>query len=892
SHTGLILAILIALALAGAGTLFALRPRKTVAPPAPQPEETGTVATPKEKPAVVEQPAPEQPPVAPAADSSPAVEEPVTEPPQPIPPIPTKVKKEPKKMQEEAPAQEEQSAQPSEPEHDKPEKGRPEENDPLAISFQVPADLQTTLSWLEVVEALPYRPQELPQVENMMTAATKWLETHPDESSVRQFMLYTHDCILPALESLRPLLVKNAEAFAGVRLLTRQRNLKVEFRSMNLEYADINRVFPQGSSSERAKWGQLWSAGVVWAACEHLLQKQKPATLKEAAPMLAGVAFSSPQALEALLKREYVNDPDFSQWQRLANVLKTDIRPILSLHNNVVRLQHACANGSAAVAADLLTRILDKDGKLLSSKDARELRALLDRLAPSLPANQAGAMTRKAQELLDDGNSLVAARLAARAQVLYGQESFPEKRELARVLKRALAAMPVPDDFSPASHNPLAFPFLTAASGETIYAYYRAELEAIQTDNEGNRHYPKIFQDLSRLAVFDFGSWDSDNVEWLLEDKAGTVFKPRQGSPSLLQWSQASFLFAKAMAADRLSSQAVTFNWEPLLKNALPQSEEQNPHILSLAAAGILMTHLPSDTTRAAQFNWRPTAQLAKNWGGTPVRRLAYQAFTIWKEDSLSESQTSKASQARLQKLLQVLRNDGEVFGFHSQSQLSPLMDFLSDEPPSPDLSQPGADYGTHQYAIIRAALACVPGEKGLDGEKDDLFLDFFRSHGAGWPWAGGDAIHTWLLNRVAFCLRNHDVPTAIQLTDQILALELPCLIPRYIEQQFLRAGLFLLTGKKGGVQTTELLLRASSISTKEELAFLRALTGASTKNTPEQILRRVPDGRPLAFWGRFLLACQRKNRDKDTSSLMEAAQKRIAPTLAERALATALLAD
>ena len=605
--------------------------------------------------------------------------------------------------------------------------------------------------------------------------------------------------------------------------------------------------------------------------------------------MLAGIAFSSPQALENYLK-EYGNDPDVAQWQKLANVLKADVKPILSLHNNIVRLQQACANESSAVAADLLSRILDKDSKLLSAKDAQELRALFDQLAPSLPANQAGLMARKAQEFLEDENPLLAARLAARTQVLYGQETFPEKRELGRVLKRALSAIPAPDGFEAGSHNPLVFPFLSAVSGEKIYAYYRAELEAIQEDNGGDRHAPKIFQDLSRLAIFDFGSWDG--AEWLLEEKAGTAFKPRQGGSNLLQWSQASFLFAQAAATDRLSSQAVTFNWEPLLKNTLPQSEEQNPHILSLAAAGILMAHLPPDTTRASQFNWKPHAQIAKEWGGTPVRRLAYQAFTIWKEDSLTESSTSKSSQARLQKLRQALRNDGEFLGFHDKKQVSPLMAFLSEDPPSPDLSQPGADYGPHQYAIIRAALACVPSETGLDGAQDEAFLDFFHQHGPEWPWAGGDAIHAWLLNRVAFCLRNHDIPTAIRLTDQTLALALPCLVPRYIEQQFLRAGLLLLTGKTGGVQTTELLLRASIISTKEEQAFLRAITGASAKNTPEQILKRVADGRPLAFWGRFLLACQRKNREKDASTIMETAQKRITPTSAERALATAVLAD
>ena len=87
-------------------------------------------------------------------------------------------------------------------------------------------------------------------------------------------------------------------------------------------------------------------------------------------------------------------------------------------------------------------------------------------------------------------------------------------------------------------------------------------------------------------------------------------------------------------------------------------------------------------------------------------------------------------------------------------------------------------------------------------------------------------------------------------------------------------------------------LADSAATAARQMKAFLRAFTGASTKNTPEQILKRVADGRPLAYWGRFLLACQRKNRDKDASSLMETAQKRITPTLAERALATALLAD
>ena len=895
NHTGLILAILIAVVLIAVILLFALRSKKTPPPPSPQPEEQITIETPAKKPAVVETPkkTPEPKP-APEPKSKPAepvevasVEEEPVPVPQPISPI-RKVKKPVKKEPTEVAATE-QNTQPEEQENTEQPPKESAKEDPLAISFQVPSDLQATLSWLDVVEALPYRPQELPQVEKMMSSITNWLEAHPEDTPVRQFMLFAHDTVLPALESLRPLLVKRADAFAGVRLLTRQRNLKVEFRSLNLEYADINRVFPQGSSSERANWGQLWSAGVVWAACQHLLQKQKPATLKEAAPMLAGIAFSSPPALENFLK-EYVNDPDVSQWQKLANILKADIKPILSLHNNIVRLQQACANDSAAAAADLLTRILDKDSKLLSEKDSQELRTLLDRLSPALPANQAGLMARKAQEALDAEEPLKAARLAARAHVLFGQENFPEKRELVRVFRRALASIPAPDGFSADAHNPKAFPFLVADSGEKTYAYYRAELEAIQTDNEGKRHYPKIFQDLSRLALLDFGSWDG--VEWLLDEKAGSVFKPRPGSSSLLQWSYASYLFAQAIVADRLSSQAVSFNWEPLLKNTLPQSEEQNPHILSLAAAGILMAHLPPDTTRTAQFNWKPTAPLAKNWGGTPARRLAYQAFTIWKEDSLSESQTSKAAQSRLQKFRQTLRNDSESFGFHDKNQLSPLMEFLSDEPPLPDLSQTRADYAAHQYAIIRASLACVPSDAGLDGTHDDAFLDFFREHALEWPLAGGDAIHAWLLNRVAFCLRNRDVPTAIQLTDKILALKSPCLTPRYIEHLFLRAGLLLLTGKNGGVQTTELLLRASSISTKEEQAFLRAITGSSTKNTPEQILKRVADGRPLAFWGRFLLACQRKTRDKDVSSIMETALKRIAPTSAERALATAMLVE
>lgn len=202
-----------------------------------------------------------------------------------------------------------------------------------------------------------------------------------------------------------------------------------------------------------------------------------------------------------------------------------------------------------------------------------------------------------------------------------------------------------------------------------------------------------------------------------------------------------------------------------------------------------------------------------------------------------------------------------------------------ADEGTSLEIRNPYSPLFSH---FNRARLAAL-GVRVLSEENDSASMRRIGSYQNMGSHLAGDMIFDWLLRRIGYELSLCDYASAMKLMDWALSELNHCMYPYYARLLCLRAGIMQLGGLPGGVQDAEVLIGASSVSSKSEKHMIGAAANPSKRGEykPAEEKRHGTH-----FWYAWLLATERlgaEGADKEAMGDLERAGRQAG--LAERSL-------
>ncbi len=727
--------------------------------------------------------------------------------------------------------------------------------------------------WIEAAQCLGRLQYDLGQntpVEPMMQAVQEWLSSHPQECEAATFMRFVHDVALPALEELKVKLVQNKDTLIGISLQTR-RQQTVVIHDITFVSIDVDAVLAgdKGKYRQSLRWNQAKSEGIVEEMCR-LLYLRPGAALADLRPLLAYMAFTGrPQEISRLLQAR-PESPERRHWEMLPKMEawagKTEAEGLKVWQ----RLQQACLDGSPTAACALAIR-LRKSGTTIAGLYREQLDDLISRCRPAVPEQQGGELLRQAQMAIQQDRYADALTPLLLAQARFGLADFPEKSGLTQRLQAVLAKLPARDwlgekELALPDLVPFVFPRPSAPWPAWTAVACR---EAATSKQRILSEHPGLIQ-MTEWSQLEMGDWAGPLA------RLGKKQMPVNSLEDPVQRLAATF--GTGLLQERFgTSLRQAENALGQLVSGARQTENARPlEVMALPVRYALLTRLTGRLQPRDYVLWTPDATPAGDAN-------AVQTFLLLTLTTCLEA----GDHAAIKAIRQSLQPETAAAAGLNPWTVQPLATAWQQlDEPSREVdfmaSPPG---GESSVAWLRLRLAGA-GAARLSSSSDQPFLTLVEATAAGWSLDGGELIYTWLLRRCADLIADGDLEGACQQVDWCLSLPYSCLFPYYARLHFLKAGICLLGGSRGALETAAVCANAATVASEAEKWFLAAV---AKRDAPDAGLARLPADHPAQFWCHWLAVCLTTADQPGSADSRLAAMSPHALTLAEKRLHHAL---
>lgn len=713
-----------------------------------------------------------------------------------------------------------------------------------------------------------------PPVEPLLAEARAWLLRFPEDTPERAQMVFVANTVLPALEEVVPKLVANRQALAGYRLSGRTYG-GLTVKDVSLTRLVLQEQTPHGVIARPLPWARVENLVSVLTQLSRVVAGQS-ASWAERAPLLALTLFGGNAKAHEAAFEGLPETPEKADWQRLRAGLAhaPQENKALQLWQKALA---ARADGEYAAAYRLLGE-LQASRTRVRERYAARCGALRDALEPSVPDAAGGKLVREARDLLDKDPAAGLARLLAAAN-RYGDADFPEKEQLERLRRQAVATVPVAEwQRDAVQRNPPRFlvPFgeCRPCSGLPVLSL-RLHLAAGAGSSRPDAGPGGALPVLEVPALLELGDWEAAaRLGERLDENA---------LASLPEASRAGALFARALLEARRGKAGESAAVAALLR-CMPAPDAGTDGEYALLPQSLALEYglfLRAGTADLAAY-------LAGGKGPPPRGPPGQRARFLLDFAALALDRGQTETAGRLLPVLATLDAGAADWG------LSPAEAAFV----RAALTRPQDARG------LAAALSAVPdpevGERHLRlavtaaltaGRLDDalwvLLTELGVRKGAGFGPVGGAALYDLAAARAAQRLADGDAAAAEETAAWALALTHPCLAPYYARLLFLRWGLQRLQGPAGVRQLAELVCAAGSANLAEK-ALSKQFLGETLRAKARNAVRGNPEGN---FWMAWLDACAaagRRPRTEPENPLAGQAALRELPR-AERLLAEGL---
>ena len=727
--------------------------------------------------------------------------------------------------------------------------------------------------WIDAAQCLGRLQYDLSQntpVEPMMQAVQEWLSSHQQGNEAVVFMRFIHDVALPALEELKAKLVQNKDTLIGSSMQTRRKQTVVihDITFVSIE-VDAMLAGDRGRYRQSLRWNQARHEGIVEDLCR-LLYLRPGASLADLRPLLAYMAFTGrPQEISRLLQA-HPESPERRHWEMLPKMEawagKTEADGLRAWQ----RLQQACLDGNPTAAYSLALR-LRKGSTTIAGLYREQLDDLLNRCRPFVPEQQGGELLRQAQAAIQMDQYTDALAPLLLAQARFGLADFPEKSGLSQRLRSLLAKLPAESWLGEAELTQMSLvPFVFQRRPAPWPAWAAiACREAANSERRGLRENPGLAQ-MAEWSQLEMGEWTGPLAK--LEKKQLSI----SGLEDPIQ--RLAAIFGAGLLQERFGA---NLRQAENTLGQLATAAKQIDNARSLEA----MT-LPVRYALLTRVNGRrqPQDHVLQTPGPLPAGNAnALRTFLLLTVTTFLEADDQDAIKA----FRQALKTEAAAHGDQNPwpfQQLSTALQKLDKPSQEVDImsSPPGSELS---IAWLRLRLASS-GQARLSSSSDQPFMELVEADAAGWPLDGGELVYTWLLRRCADLIAVGDLEGACQKVEWCLSLPYSCLFPYYARLHFLKAGICLLGGSRGALETAAVCAHAATVASETEKWFLAAI---AKRDAPDAALARLSADHPAQYWCHWLAVCLAAGDFPDSADSRLAAMGPHALTLAEKRLHNAL---
>lgn len=885
-------------ALSGAYLAFVMYPPPQKSPDNPEkPEQTNTD---KPKVPAVIQPIPQteqaqtntstekRQPAAKAAPVKPAATE-LADTPKPTSAEPATEAVSPVKQEPEA------AIQPAEQKNE--DKAKVEANSPV-IPFTLGNDFKVKQEWYHTatfLSSLKYDLTSQTPVEPMMAAVLNRQKSRPNDTVSKAFMDFIRTTVLPSLEKAKPDIINHNSILKDTQLLNNRQN-KIFIRNIAFDSIQVDLVTANGTARQNMAWEHFKTEGFLESLCKSMIARSKK-SLNDIEPYLATLVFiergkTITPILQAMPQTDIVRNWLFLS--QISDMTSPTMKSTIEACNN---LKEACEEANPTIAAWYCSQMLSEKDIILSDSDKMELAKVLEHIQThypyAMPLTQTGTFMRLAKEKEDLNEYAEAITLACITKAFYGRFSFPEKSAINSTIEKNLKVAKT--EYEKNINNPTPPPPKYQMAFERAFPPWKANaillssLDKVNALLRGGTDRAKDYQKLRKnieiampLARFEMGDWamrdffeNPANAKLFLKEP----LLPEFGIPGAV-----AFGYAKTIYDDRMSDKQPDWDWLNFINNTKTNQEQisPSPGLMALASSAVLLTHRsPDDPQPKELFKWNPpSSESAMHFS---KRQLLFQAFCIWNESDGCEKQIASMFKHVL------LPQNHTPSGLITPSQVN-FVKTLAEGKLEPTVF-PASITPDISWPELRAWISATATIQGLPPDTDEAFMKLVQKNIHNWSLPSSEMLYSWLLHRCAYSLNNNDLDSAIKLTDWVLSLKTTCLIPYYTSFHSLKAGLVALKGKKGGIATAAIIVRGSTVASDAERKFFRELQDVKQDDARkiDNMLKKVPEGKAILYWGRWISTCLRIGQNIRTAGL-GSIRDRYAMTKPESTLAKALI--
>jgi serine/threonine protein kinase len=687
----------------------------------------------------------------------------------------------------------------------------------------------------QIFASFRHIPGQLGSAERMMVALNDWLSQHGPDGTGFELVQFVKTDVVPLMDEGPAKLALNKNAVLGRTFRSRGK------KSIQLVVRD---VYPDGILADWQLEKGTMQRRVTWRELEDtqtniLLDMYKVAFFDNTVNgnpefYLAQLVFSNysrnQPAVPTLSQTAVKNRSNWERLFEMTNLSDARDREALKL---LSELSGLCARGSRIEAGRAARRLLSLNSTLANQyRDLPE--AVMAVCGKYLPDIRGGQLVRQAQDLLNEHPEQALGKLNA-ATVLYGQVKFPEQEQIGKLQNRASRRLA--DSLSRSEVNlAAAWPFVNVRPAGVSPCRGYAQVQILEKEALASK---TELSALRALVNMEAGVWPRKG-DWLSAEDMQAIYAANE------PLSSAAARYASWLLELRCG-QWVFPEHEEFLRG-LPRAQYGSlPHSLLLQLC--LLSRQADAAQQGAEKLLQPLyvwsrgepSQLPDRWrlllsllleAGhyDDVRQvLGMVWYHIEQKQDIAIDQAFKEER---KKLSLMMRQNAE------------------NTVPKAKFSLP-AELPVSEYQL-RFRLAALL-QQPLNDSADASMRTFLSSAGGGLGQVGGDALFDWLLRRVAWELQNGDVKGAYELCEQLLELELPCLLAYLPRIYFLQTGLLLLNGQTAGLTDAYHALRFGSIASEEqELRVLEQSRNGEIQITAGDI--KTPSG-PY-FWLEWLRCC------------------------------------
>ena len=695
--------------------------------------------------------------------------------------------------------------------------------------------------WIEAAQCLGRLQYDLSQntpVEPMMQAVQEWLSSRQQDSEAVVFMHFIHDVALPALEELKVKLVQNKDTLIGASMQTRRKRTVVihDITFVSIE-VDAALAGDRGRYRQSLRWNQARSEGIVEELCR-LLYLRPEASLADLRPLLGYLAFTGRSQEINRLLRAQPESLERRHWEMLPKMEawagKTEADGLKTWQ----RLQQACLDGSPTAAYSLASR-LRKSNATIAGLYREQLDDLINRCRPAVPEQQGGEQLRQAQTAIQLGRHTDALAPLLLAQARFGMADFPEKSDLTRRLRALQAKLPAEDWLDETKQLTLSdlTPFVFRRRPAPWPAWTAIACREAATSGERRlRENPGLSQ-MTEWSQLEMGDWAGPLAK--LEKKQLSI----SGLEDPIQ--KLAALYGAGLLQERFGANLRQAE-NTLAQLASTAKQIGNAHSLEAMALPVRYALL----TRLSGRRQPQDYVLLTPDSIPPGNTNAVQTFLLLTLTTFHEADAQDAIKA----LRQALGTETKTVVNQNSRALQQLSAALQklDKPRREVNIMSSPPGGKLSIAWLRLRLACA-GQARLASAGDQPFMELVEAEAAGWPLDGGELVYTWLLRRCADLIACGDLEGACQKVEWCLSLPYSCLFPYYTRFHFLKAGLCLLGGSRGALETAVVCANAATVASEAEKSFLAAV---SKRDSSDSALARLPADHPAQYWCHWLAVC------------------------------------